>query len=182
VFSVFTRSLQFICKSNKFWLIISATIVTLAAFVVNTTAQSDKSDRFSFRDAAAAPTPTILPQIPDGVYLYGEADRSNVVGKEYIIVEIIGNKAIGAFYMPRSEFNCFYGRLKGSRLNLTLIDTFENQKYNYTLTLNSHGLTAGQQPTIEQPTYRPLSKIGAIDHHILNACKVQLKNQLKNLQ
>jgi hypothetical protein len=165
VFSIFTRSLQLIYKSNKFWLIISAIIVTLAAFVGNITAQADKSDR------------STLPQIPNGVYLFGEADRSNVVGKEYIIIEIIGNKAIGAFYMPRSEFNCFYGQLKGSRLNLTLIDTFEHQKYNYTLTLNSHGLTAGQQPTIEQPTYRPLSKIGAIDRQILTACKVQLKNK-----
>lgn len=165
MFSIFTRSLQLIYKSNKFWLIISAIIVTLAAFVGNITAQADKSDQ------------SILPQISGGVYLFGEADRSNVVGKEYIIVEIIGNKAIGAFYMPRSEFNCFYGRLKGSRLNLTLIDTFENQKYNYTLTLNSHGLTAGKLPTIEQPTYRPLSKIGEIDHQILTACRVQLKNK-----
>jgi hypothetical protein len=183
VFLIFTKSVHFICNSSKLWLIISATIVTFATFVGSITVRADKFDRFSFRSdfarAKAPPTPTqsILPQISGGVYLYGETDRSNVIGKEYIIVEIIGNKAIGAFYLPRSEFNCFYGRLKGSLLNLTLIDALDGQKYSYKLRLNANGLTASQQPLTGLPTYRPLSKIGEIDRQILTACKLQLQNK-----
>lgn len=126
---------------------------------------------------AGKPSRSILPQISRGVYLYGEVTRPEVIGKEYIILEIAGNKAIGAFYLPRSEFNCFYGRFTGSRLNLTLIDALDRQKYNYSFTLNSAGLSASKQATIGTPIYQPLSKIGEIDRQILQACKVQLPNR-----
>ena len=125
----------------------------------------------------AKPSRSILPPISSGVYLYGEVNRPDAIGKEYIILEIARNKAIGAFYLPRSEFNCFYGRLTGSRLNLTLIDALDRQKYNYSFTLNSAGLSASKQPIMGTPIYQPLNKIGDIDRQILAACKLQLPNR-----
>ncbi len=121
------------------------------------------------------------PNIPDGlvngVSLYGESDQPNVLGKEYIVFEKIGAKVIGAFYLPRSEFSCFYGTFRGSKIALTLIDTYDGQKYNYSLALNLRGLTASKLPMMGTPTYQPLGKVSDNDRQILDACKRQLHNR-----
>lgn len=144
-----------------------AMLVTLASQMSasgnTTTAMVDKSSQLTV-------TPTA-----NGVYLYGESDKPDVVGKEYLVFETIGNKTIGAFYLPRSEFNCFYGQFKGSRMNVTLIDAFDLQKYKFTLSLNPSGLTASKQPMMGEPTYQPLGKISNNDLQILNTCKLQLQ-------
>ncbi len=158
---------QFVGNPSNRWQI-SAIVAILVTLVGNTTALADK------------PTRSSIPQISGEVYLYGESDRPNVVGKEYIIFETIENKTIGAFYLPRSEFSCFYGQFKGSHLNLTLIDTYDNQKYRYTLTLNPKGLTASKQPMMGEPTYQPLGKISDNDRRILTACKQQLSQSPAN--
>ena len=110
-----------------------------------------------------------------GVHLYGESNRPDVVGKEYIIFETIGTKTIGAFYLPKSEFSCFYGQFKGSQLNVTILDPYDSQKYQYTLSIEPKGLMASKQPMMGEPTYQPLSKISDNDSLILAACKRQLQ-------
>ena len=151
-------------NSKKYWLV-SGAIVILATIVGNNI-------------TALADIPTKINGTPltTGVYLYGESDRPEVIGKEYIIFERIGNKTVGAFYLPRSEFNCFKGQFQGSRLNVTLTDAFDRQKYNFSLNLNPRGLTASKLPMMGEPTYQPLGKISDNDRRILNACKLQLPN------
>jgi hypothetical protein len=156
--------LRSIHNSRKRWFI-SAVVTMLATIVSNsTTALADIPNRLSVTPATS------------GVYLYGESDRPEVIGKEYIIFERIGNKTVGAFYLPRSEFNCFKGQFQGSRLNVTLTDAFDRQQYNFTLNLNPKGLTASKSPMMGEPTYQPLGKISNNDRRILNACKLQLPN------
>ncbi|WP_309743108.1 hypothetical protein [Chamaesiphon sp. OTE_20_metabat_361] len=113
--------------------------------------------------------------IANGVYLYGESNRPDVVGKEYIILETTRDRAIGAFYLPRSEFSCFYGQFKEARLNLTIIDPFDGRKSKSTLTYNQRGLSASKQPLMGQPNYQLLSKVSQNDRRILGICKLQLK-------
>ncbi|AFY93427.1 hypothetical protein Cha6605_2354 [Chamaesiphon minutus PCC 6605] len=111
----------------------------------------------------------------NGIYLYGESLQPNVVGKEYIIFETFGKKTIGAFYLPRSEFSCFYGQFKGSRLYGTLIDPFNSQRSNFTLALDRHhGLNASTKPILGKPAYEQLRQISNNDRRILAACKQQL--------
>jgi hypothetical protein len=163
---IFNTLLQSIHNSKScFTSIAIAALVTLASHpaTANTTAMVDKSPQMSV-------TPTA-----NGVHLYGESDRPDVIGKEYMVFETIGNKTIGAFYLPRSEFHCFYGQFKGSRLNITLIDAFDLQKYKFTLALNANGLTASKQPMMSEPTYQPLDKVSNNDLQILNTCKLQLQ-------
>jgi hypothetical protein len=161
---VVTRLFPSIFSSKKRWLT-SVAIAVLATLAGNTTALGDNPNRSSL-----APT-------ANGIYLYGESDRPDVVGKEYIVFETIGNKTIGAFYLPRSEFSCFYGQFKGARMNVTLIDGLDRQKYNFSLGLNSNGLTASKQPMMGEPTYQPLGKISNNDRQILNDCKLQLSDR-----
>ncbi|MCL1470257.1 hypothetical protein [Argonema antarcticum] len=59
-------------------------------------------------------------QISDGIYLYGQSAQPEQIGQEYIVFEVRGDRAIGALYMPRSEFSCFQGTLRARQLNVTL--------------------------------------------------------------
>jgi hypothetical protein len=161
--------LQSIRNGKNHWLT-SITIAVLITLSSHTAVAANTNTAMVDRPSQLTVTPTA-----NGVYLYGEADKPDVVGKEYMVFETIGNKTIGAFYLPRSEFNCFYGQFKGSRLNVTLIDAFDLQKYKFALTLNPNGLTASKQPMMGEPTYQPLGKISNNDLQILKTCKLQLQ-------
>jgi hypothetical protein len=164
---IISNLLQSIHYSKKLWLT-SIAIATLATFVSNNTAVGNTLKiADSGRQLSVPPT-------ANGVYLYGESDRPNVIGKEYLIFETSGTKTIGAFYLPKSEFSCFYGQFRGSRMYVTLIDTYDRQKYNLTLALNPNGLTASKQPMMGEPTYQPLDKISNNDRQILDTCKREL--------
>jgi hypothetical protein len=158
-----TLLLDSVCNRKNRWLTNGAMIL-LTALTSMTTALADNINGL-----------TVLPNV-NGVYLYGESAQPDVVGKEYVVFETIGTKTIGAFYLPQSEFSCFYGRFQGSQLNVTLIDAFDQQKYKFTLTINPSGLTASKQPMMGEPSYQPLGKVSDNDRRILNACKVQLAN------
>ncbi len=144
--------------------LISAAIAILDLVVIHPIVMADR------------PTQAALPQIADGAYLYGEVSRPNVIGKEYIAIDKRGDRVIGAFYLPRSEFSCFYGRVQGSQLNITLVDPFDRQKSNYMLAVTANGLTASKHQKLGTPTYRSLGKLGKIDRQILTSCKSQFKN------
>ena len=149
---------------------IASIVIAISATIAgNLTALTETTTR-----SRGETPPTSTTPLANGVYLYGETDRPDVVGKEYIVFETIGTKARGAFYLPRSEFSCFYGQLRGSRLDVTVIDPFDRQKYNFTLTVNSNGLNASKQPQSGQPTYQPLDKVSPNDLRILAVCKSQL--------
>ncbi|PSB43101.1 hypothetical protein [Chamaesiphon polymorphus] len=129
---------------------------------------------------------SIVNPTANGVYLYGESPYPNVVGKEYIIFETRNKKTIGAFYLPRSEFSCFYGQFKGSRLYGTIVDPFNGKRSNFTLTLDSLaerlrqrdlGLNASNKPILGKPVFQQLRQISNNDRRILAACKQQLGNR-----
>jgi hypothetical protein len=169
---VFKLLSQSVCKfANRSLGLAVITIATL----VSTPALSGNNDALSFGDESFTKT-KITPTV-NGTYLYGEADRPDVIGKEYMLFETTGNKTIGAFYLPQSEFSCFYGQFKGARMNITLIDAYDRQKYNLTLALNpNNGLTASKQPMMGEPTYFPLgTKITANEQRILDVCKQQVR-------
>ncbi len=75
------------------------------------------------------------PVLIDGIYLYGETSEPEQIGKGYIVFEIKSDKVIGAAYMPKSEFNCFYGIVKNTVINMTIIDSFEGTTHPYSVEL-----------------------------------------------
>lgn len=163
---IFTKLQRSVHATKKLWLL--SLVVSILALLAGNTAIADNSDSRVLSD-----TPTA--RITGGVYLYGESERPDVVGKEYIIFEMVGKKTVGAFYLPQSEFSCFYGQFNGSKLDVTLIDGYDQKKYNYALTLNERGLTASRLPHMGAPNYKPLAQIGENDRRMLNSCKVQLQ-------
>ncbi len=166
---IITTLLHSIRHSNKRWMT-SLAIAALATTIGQNIATARPTD-LANNSTQLNVTPTV-----NGVYLYGESDRPDVVGKEYIIFETSGNKTIGAFYLPRSEFSCFYGKFKGTRLNVTLIDSFDLKQYKFALALGTNTLTASKQPMMGAPSYQTLTKISDNDRYMLDTCKLQIQN------
>ena len=123
----------------------------------------------------------------DGVYLYGQSPKPQQIGQEYIVVEVNKGKALGAFYLPHSEFNCFNGTIKGGKLTLLLASSPESEPYPVSLgggTNSQQVATVGDRPlgenginNISMPysvalqNYHQLSQVSNSDRQILAACK-----------
>ena len=67
---------------------------------------NDSADLGQLSSEAVAATETSFPA--NGVYLYGQSPEPEQVGSAYAVMEIVENRAVGAFYMPQSSFDCFY--------------------------------------------------------------------------
>jgi len=46
--------------------------------------------------------------------VYGQAEQPGQLGQGYIVFEQHGNTVLGAYYYPRSEFQCFVGKLNNN--------------------------------------------------------------------
>ena len=81
-------------------------------------------------------TETSDPQaMADGVYLYGQSPDRDQIGAAYMVFQVEQGQVEGAFYMPRSSFDCFYGSFEGDRLALTVINSYEQTHYPYSIAL-----------------------------------------------
>jgi hypothetical protein len=109
----------------------------------------------------------------DGTYLYGRSEQPEQIGKEYIVMQIRGDRAIGAIYFPRSEFNCFSATLEGRQLNLAIVDPSDETVYPYAIAVGELATVASEDRLSLSPTlegYQQLKKIGDSDRRILDVC------------
>lgn len=128
-----------------------------------------------------------LPQ-KDGTYLYGQSPEPQQIGQEYIVIEIDKGKAVGAFYLPNSEFNCFNGTIEAGKLALLLANGPETEAYPEEITNNtdpqqvvaaigdrSWGENGSNEITtpysVALQNYHQLSAVSPSDRQILAACK-----------
>lgn len=100
-----------------------------------------------------------LPQPPlqDGVHLFGRSQEPGQLQTEYLIFKMKRNRVIGAFFMPSSSFDCFAGHLKGGNLNLSVVESYEQETYEHSVTLNQ---------------YYAIKQINNNDMRILDVCAV----------
>jgi len=99
----------------------------------------------------------------DGIYLYGESPKPDEIKKEYFVFEVRRGKLIGAFYLPRSAFYCFYGTLELTQLHLTVVDSFD-------------GTTSPYSVNLQQ--YHPIPTVSDNDRRILGVCKAAHQDQV----
>lgn len=125
-------------------------------------------------------------QLSDGVYLYGQSSVPEQIGQEYMVFEVRNGRAIGAFYMPQSEFNCFAGTLQGQQLNVTLAPTATDDIAEGGTEDNSQGFqpvaaaSSSNGSNIDAVTfpvavklqnYHRITRVSGNDHQILSMCK-----------
>ncbi|MGK7891766.1 MAG: hypothetical protein AB4042_20760 [Leptolyngbyaceae cyanobacterium] len=113
------------------------------------------------------------PHANHGIYLYGQSPEPNQLGYAYAVMEIVDNQAIGAFYMPQSSFDCFYGEVQSEQLALNVVSSYEQSTYQYSLPLTTPTvatLTTHRQP-IQLSGYHDIGSVSSSDRRILGICR-----------
>lgn len=101
--------------------------------------------------------------LQQGIYLYGQSPKPEEIKQEYFVFEVRQGKVIGAFYLPRSAFYCFYGNLERTQLNLTVVDTYDGTTSPYSVNLQK---------------YHPIPTVSDNDQRILAICKTAHQDQV----
>ena len=114
--------------------------------------------------------------LDDGVYLYGQVAERDQLGVAYLVFEVTENDVIGAFYMPHSSFDCFYGEFEENQLSLQITDSYEQVTFPYSIALNHDSAVATSGDiTASSPELLGFSQINSSinenDYRILNVCK-----------
>ncbi|MEM8604144.1 MAG: hypothetical protein AAGF24_09960 [Cyanobacteria bacterium P01_H01_bin.121] len=112
-------------------------------------------------------------------YLYGEVAEPEQIGHTYIVLEQAGQQVVGAFYQPRSSYDCFVGRVEADRLNLTVTATYTNEIFAYQIALADSTAIASLNSTqlisperlIQPDGFELLPELSANDQRILSTCK-----------
>ena len=111
--------------------------------------------------------------LADGVYLYGERPVADQAGTVYMVFEVTDSQAVGAFYMPSSSFDCFSGDVSATRLDLNVVDSYEQTTHPYSLAVQTEPvLAAGQAATEFSITgFTPIDGLSAVDEQVLETCQ-----------
>jgi hypothetical protein len=126
--------------------------------------QSDiKSGLFTSQSLPNAAPDTASTGLAEGIYLYGQSSQPDRIKKEYFVFEMRQSKVVGAFYLPRSAFYCFYGTAERTQLNLTVVDTYDGSRSPYSVNLQQ---------------YYPIWAVSDNDRRILGICKEAHKQQV----
>ncbi|MGK7877779.1 MAG: hypothetical protein AB4426_32085 [Xenococcaceae cyanobacterium] len=105
--------------------------------------------------------------LPNGTYLYGESSKPEQIGQEYLVFQVRQNRVIGAIYMPRSEFRCFYGTLDSRQMNLSIVDPDDKTVYPYSIALQKLSPVA---VSVGLQGYQQIDTISDNDQRILGVC------------
>ncbi|WP_267383092.1 hypothetical protein [Cyanobacterium sp. uoEpiScrs1] len=111
--------------------------------------------------------------LANGVYLYGRSPEPEIMGQEYLVFKVQKGEVIGAFYMPRSEFNCFSGSFDSRQINLSIVDPYDGIEYDYSISLRVVSPVANHDQQASEVTLEGYYRLGSLsnnDQRILNAC------------
>lgn len=116
-----------------------------------------------------------IASLPDGNYLYGQAPKAGQLGATYLVFEVNKGSVTGAFYMPRSSFDCVHGTVQTQQLALTVVNSYEQASYPYAVALQTAGVSASSTQSAVAPIglegYYPIKQLSAGDRRILSTCK-----------
>lgn len=125
-----------------------------------------------------SPSLTTGQAMPDGVYLYGQADEPQQIGSAYMVFEVQQNRVVGAFYMPYSSFDCFNGEFQADQLALNVVDSYERTAHPYSVALEPGSPVAsatGEVAPAELEGFQRLSEVSEADQGILATCQADLQ-------
>ncbi len=117
-----------------------------------------------------------MPGLDDGTYLYGESPVADTVGATYFVFEVSGTHLMGAAYQVASSFDCVYGTVTPSALDLTLVDAYDQTPWSHRVAiLPGETTVAGLNGGVPQPQLEglsPIATLSPLDYDLLAACRV----------
>lgn len=123
--------------------------------------------------------PSNSPALADGTYLYGQSPERDQIGSAYMVFEVEQGEVVGAFYMPHSSFDCFYGSLQTDRLALTVVDSYEQTRHPYSIALEPQDTLATTDEDIVAPMglegFHPIENLSENDRRILATCQADFQ-------
>ena len=126
-----------------------------------------------------ATTSSVFPS--NGVYLYGQSPQPEQVGSAYAVMEIVDNQAVGAFYMPQSSFDCFYGSVEPDTLSLNVVSSYDRATHEYSVafaTGTAIATTDEAVAPVELEGFHAIETVSNNDHRILGMCRASLAGQI----
>lgn len=117
----------------------------------------------------------------NGIYLYGQSPQPEQVGAAYAVMEIVDNRAVGAFYMPQSSFDCFYGSVESDNLNLNVVSSYDQVTHEYSVAFQAGTAIATTNEAaapVQLVGYHPIDTVSNNDHRILGMCRANLAGQI----
>ena len=122
--------------------------------------------------ASALASPLSNAPLVDGVYLYGQQPAAAQPGSVYMVFEVTGDRTVGAFYMPSSSFDCFHGDISATRLDLMVVDSYEQTSHPYSLAVKTQPTLAagGAAPEFGIDGFTRINTLSELDERILETC------------
>jgi hypothetical protein len=112
------------------------------------------------------------------VYLYGQSPERDQIGSAYMVFAVEQGQVVGAFYMPYSSFDCFYGNLQADRLALTVIDSYEQTQHPYAIALepaDTVATTEAESVPVGLEGFHRIEDPSAQDLAILSTCQSDIQ-------
>jgi hypothetical protein len=117
--------------------------------------------------------------LPDGTYLYGQSAKPDEIGQGYFVFEVNKGNVIGALYMPRSSFDCAFGRFQGNELALTVVNSYDRSTNPFAIAIDRNSTVATTENLVQQPIslqgFHPIDTISENDQRMLNVCKQDIQ-------
>lgn len=109
-------------------------------------------------------------------YLFGQTPQPDQIGQGYVVMERSGDRVYGALYFPSSSFDCFYGQVQGTELAMTIINSYEQEAYSYSMALAdgpvvAAGETADELVPFGLDGFYAIDSLSDNDNRILDTCR-----------
>ncbi|MGC1307210.1 MAG: hypothetical protein WA885_08280 [Phormidesmis sp.] len=126
--------------------------------------------------AESADRPSSHAVLADGTYLFGQSPEPGVAGSTYAVFSVKNNRTVGAFYQPRSSFDCFSGEISPSQLAVNVVDSYTQTVHPYAVAVAlSDSLVAGEAAgAYALEGFSPIDTLSAQDYEILEICQADL--------
>ncbi|PSN10422.1 hypothetical protein C7293_28190 [filamentous cyanobacterium CCT1] len=157
--------------SLPYWFVGTAAAAALGAIVP---VQAQTAPQGALPEVAVAQTSASLPEA--GRYLFGQVPEPDQIGQGYVVLERTGDRVYGALYYPSSSFDCFYGEVEGTELAMTIVNSYDQQAYPYSLALADGPAVATSNPTGDLAPFGldgffAIDTVSENDHRMLDTCR-----------
>ena len=112
----------------------------------------------------------------NGTYLYGQSPEADEIGNEYLVFEVFQHQVVGVFYMPYSEFSCFYGNIETGEMKVSIVDPYDKTKiYNQNIAFRQLSPIAALSNdritrSVGLEGYHQIKQVSNNDRRMLNTC------------